>query len=108
MTEHQSDTPAGWADLLERLGLAGAAEITYDEWRALPNERRHYLEAARDVSGARPVYLRLADPAPIAALRVVARVLDEVGDGSGDVEEALVDLRIRVLDALAEYDSVSS
>lgn len=95
------------AEILSALGLEGATVVTYEEYDELPNSRRHYLSPPPG-SGARGVHLRLPDPPMVAALREVLSILGRLGDGSGDVEDALNEARIVALDALAEFDRSTS
>lgn len=97
----------GGVDVLKALGLEGAKAVSYEEWGRLPEHRRHYLSGVgRDVRG---VYLRLADPGPVAALRELQTWLETHSrhtDEAGCV--CMVEMAALTIRTLAEFDGASS
>jgi hypothetical protein len=64
------------ADLITALGLDGAERIEPAEYENLPLHQRYAL-----LGPSRVVYLRLADPPPVATMRLAAVVIRDALDG---------------------------
>lgn len=89
-------------ELVVALGLEGAVVIDHDEYAKLPEHRRSAVSSS---GGRGYAYLRLPDPPPVAALRVVCRLLDadQAGPGGGLTPAGDQALSI-AREALAEWD----
>jgi hypothetical protein len=85
-------------ELVVALGLEGAVVIDHDEYAKLPEHRR---SAVTSSGGRGYAYLRLPDPPPVAALRLIAELLD-----GGMPERRAEDVRDIARDALAAWDGM--
>lgn len=90
-------------DLQTVLGLGDAVLIDRNEYTRLPEHRRTIVSSSSASGGY--AYLRLADPAPVAALRNVLMLATDAGVDDSAARDTIAE---EAREALAEFDGASS